>query len=276
MKQILLRASCAALMLALVPVAPVAAVAAVPAPAAVTAPAAGPAPGSAADGILAQIPDTGRYVIVDAASARLFMIEDGSVRDSMKVVVGKRGSATPVVKGTLYYATLNPYWYVPPDLARRTIAPNVLRQGVRYLRARGYEVVSGFVEGAQLLDPSEVDWKAVAAGRQKAWVRQRPGPGNSMGRMKFSFAHDSGIFLHDTPQKKLFESEQRAFSNGCIRLEDAPRFARWLLGHEPSAAGDAPEQHVLLPQAVPVVVSYLDDGARTRLAGMASMERGGR
>jgi len=202
-------------------------------------------------------PTKGRYVVVDAASARLFIVQDGQIADSMKVIVGKPTSQTPMIASVIHYATLNPYWNVPPDLVQKIIAANVVSQGTGYLKAHGYEVLSDFSENPRLLAPNEVDWKAVAAGRATVRVRQLPGPANSMGHIKFGFANDSGIYLHDTPKKELFASDDRDLSNGCVRLEDANRLGRWLLGRDPTTDSSAPEQQVLLPKAVPVYVTYL-------------------
>ena len=198
-----------------------------------------------------------RYVMIDAASARLFMIEDGRIADSMKVIVGKAETQTPMLASTIYYATLNPYWNVPGDLAQKLIAPRVLDQGVRYLKDKNYEVLSGEGKDARPIDPSTVDWKAVAAGTQTVRVRQLPGPANSMGQVKFGFPNATDIFLHDTPNKDLFVNASRDLSNGCIRLEDAARLGRWLLGRDLAANSNAPEQHMLLPTPVPVFVTYL-------------------
>jgi murein L,D-transpeptidase YcbB/YkuD len=216
----------------------------------------------------ADVSDRGRYVVVDAASARLFMIEDGEVQDSMRVIVGKPSSATPAVKSSLHFATVNPYWNVPTDLARSIIAPRVLKDGTSYLRERGYEVISNFGEGARVIPAESVNWKAVASGRETVHVRQLPGPTNSMGQIKIAVANTDGIYLHDTPNKELFDEAQRNLSNGCVRLEDAPRLARWLLGRNPALSSDEPEQHVSLPGAVPIVITYLDRGAQTQLASL--------
>jgi murein L,D-transpeptidase YcbB/YkuD len=215
-----------------------------------------------------QIPTRGRYVLVDAASARLFMIEDGRVRDSMRVIVGKPAAATPALSSVLHYATLNPYWNVPPDLAQTLIAPRVVKDGITYLTERNYEVVSHFGDDAQVLPPDSVDWQKVAAREAVVRVRQRPGPANSMGQMKFNLANANGIFLHDTPNKEPFAKDERNVSNGCVRLEDAPRFARWLLGSDPPVATARPEQHVVVPGAVPVTIAYLDSRAQMQLAGL--------
>jgi L,D-transpeptidase YcbB len=209
-----------------------------------------------------------RFVLIDAESAKLFMIEGGAVHDSMRVIVGKPTAATPTVTSSVHYATLNPYWHVPTDLARTIIAPRVLAEGKSYLRERGYEVVSSFSADAHVLDPDSVDWSAVRAGREKVFVRQRPGPANSMGQIKFRLITGDGIYLHDTPNRELFARSQRNLSNGCVRLEDAPRLARWLLGHDPDLKSAAPEQHVPLPGAVPIIITHLDPLAQVQLAAV--------
>jgi L,D-transpeptidase YcbB len=215
----------------------------------------------------AQIPVHGRYVLVDAASARLYMIEDGRVQDSMKVIVGKPETPTPELKSVLNYETLNPYWHVTPDLAKTVIAPRVLQGGNAYLTERGYEVLSGWGPGASVLSPDSVDWKAVAAGDAQVFVRQRPGPANSLGRFKFDLPNGDGIYLHDTPKKELFALDERNLSHGCVRLEDAQKLASWLLGKDPPAAS-VPEQNILIPQPVPIMISYLDSRSQMRLAAL--------
>jgi murein L,D-transpeptidase YcbB/YkuD len=142
-------------------------------------------------------------------------------------------------------------------MVQSLIARNVLQQGTSYLHARGYEVVLNRSVGAPRLSPDKVDWNAVAQGRERIFVRQKPGPANSMGNYKFQFANALAIYLHDTPQKDLFNSRTRTLSSGCVRLEDAPRFARWLLGREPVPQSSAPEQHVQLAAGVPVFLTYL-------------------
>lgn len=211
-------------------------------------------------------PAKGRYVVVDAASARLLMVEDGQTVDSMKVIVGKSdpSTQTPMLASVIHYATLNPYWHVTPDLVRTLIARNVLDQGMGYLKTRGYEVLSADGSG-EMLDPAKVDWHAVADGSQLVQVRQLPGPANSMGRIKIGFPNSSDIYLHDTPNKDLFAQDDRTLSHGCIRLEDAERLGRWLMGRDPETASSEPEQNVLLPKPVPIYVTYLTahvDGAQ--------------
>jgi len=200
-----------------------------------------------------------RYIIVDAGGAKLYMIEDGRIADTMKVIVGKAdpSTQTPMLASTIYYATLNPYWHVGPDLVRSLIARNVLDQGVGYLKRQGYEVMAADPNDDSLLDPTKVDWHAIAEGRERVRVRQLPGPANSMGHLKFGFPNADDIYLHDTPVKTAFNSDDRSLSHGCIRLEDAERLGRWLMGRDPEPTSSEPEQHALLPSPVPIFVTYL-------------------
>jgi len=212
------------------------------------------------------MPFQNRYVMVDTAGAKLYMIEDGRIAGSMKVIVGKAdpSTQTPMLASTIYYATLNPYWHVTPELVRSLIAKNVLDQGLVYLKSKGYQVLS---PSGEMLDPAKVDWHAVAAGTESVQVRQLPGPANSMGRMKFGFANSADIYLHDTPSKDLFAQDDRNLSHGCVRLEDAEALGRWLLGRDPQVATNDPEQNVMLPTPVPIYVTYLTaqvDGGQLR------------
>lgn len=202
---------------------------------------------------------TQRYVIVNSPAARLYMYENGQVVDSMRVVAGRPDPAaqTPMMNAFIRFAVLNPYWNAPPDLAKNLLAPKVLKDGRAYLNEKGYEVMSDWSDNAQVMNPMSVDWRGVAAGRVQVRMRQKPGPGNSMGRMKFMFPNQQGIWLHDTPVREKIEDAARLQSAGCVRLEDAPRFARWLFGYTLKPQGARPEQRVPLPTPVPVYLTYL-------------------
>ena len=201
--------------------------------------------------------DAPRYILVDTTGARLHFIEHGKVLKTMRVVVGTKDQATPMMVGMVRYATLNPYWHVPTDLTEKRIAPRVLSEGLRYLEESGYEVVSEWSHSAHLIDPKTIDWKAVAEGKTKIFVRQRPGPKNSMGKVKFQFPNELGIYLHDTPAKQLFAEDQRNYSAGCVRLEDADALGALLFGGKLVPTSTKPEETVNLPQPVPVYLTYL-------------------
>lgn len=198
----------------------------------------------------------GRYVLVDTASARLWMIEDGRVRDTMRVVVGKRDMPTPEMAGLIRYAALNPYWNLPPDLIRKR-ARNAAARGVRAIREENLQVLSDWSDRARPLDPRRVNWASVAAGRTLVNLRQLPGAQNMMGRVKFMLPNDLGVYLHDTPHRDLFARTDRRESSGCVRLEDAQRLGRWLFGGEMPRANGTPEQNVDLPTPIPVYITYL-------------------
>lgn len=198
-----------------------------------------------------------RYVIVDLASARLWTIEGGRVGGPMPVVVGKQEMKTPLIASRLTYAVLNPYWNMPPDLARER-AKRVLKQGPGFLAAGGFQVLSDWGERARPVPLGSVNWRAAAAGGEALRIRQLPGPSNVMGRIKFMMPNGLGIYLHDFPDKSLFAREDRRLSSGCVRLADASALARWLFrGAAPTPEGTAPEQRVDLPEPVPVYLTYV-------------------
>jgi murein L,D-transpeptidase YcbB/YkuD len=204
------------------------------------------------------VPAQGRAILVDVANAQLMELEDGKVVDTMKVIVGKPDFPTPLLAGKIWYVTFNPYWHIPQDVTKRKVAPIVLKRGVAYLNAARYETVAAFGgDKEEPIDPTSIDWKAVAAGDVEAHIRQLTGPNNMMGKMKFGFVNDYGIFLHDTPHKELFAKSKRTLSLGCIRVERPQQLAEWLFGHEPAAPGDDAEQNVRIPEGVPIYVSYL-------------------
>jgi murein L,D-transpeptidase YcbB/YkuD len=203
------------------------------------------------------LPTSGRYVMVNSAAQRLFMVENGQTVDMMRVVVGKTVHPTPMMAALIRYTSLRPYWNVPTDLAAERIAPNVVKLGMPYLRQKGYQVLSDWSDKAKLVNPASVDWKAVSAGQKEVRLRQLPGPANSMGDMKFMFPNAQGIYLHDTPQEELFGEASRMFSGGCVRLEAAHRLAAWLYGKPLRAKGMAPEQKVQMTRPVPVYLTYL-------------------
>ena len=148
------------------------------------------------------LPSSGRYVLVNIAAQRLYMFQDGQPVDSMKVVVGqgRDDRKTPMMAGRLQYASLNPYWNVPPDLVGDDVGIYVQKYGLGYLKARGYQVLSDWSDNASVVDPATVDWQAVMDGKIKIRVRQLPGPRNVLGKVKYTFPNPYGVYLHDTSQ----------------------------------------------------------------------------
>jgi murein L,D-transpeptidase YcbB/YkuD len=195
------------------------------------------------------------HIVVDAASARLWYYQGGKQQGTMRIVVGAFETQTPMLAGMVQWAILNPYWNVPDYLAQKKIAPKILEG--RTLDSMRMEALSDWSSSARTLDASTINWEAVASGTEEVRLRQLPGGANSMGKVKFLFPNDEGIYLHDTPDKSLFTKKDRHLSNGCIRLEDAASLGKWLLGKPlGAAASDEPEQATPLPRPVPVYLTY--------------------
>lgn len=205
---------------------------------------------------LRSIPNKGRFMVVDSGNQMLTLFENGRPFDQMKVVAGKSEYPTPMMASIMYYIVYNPYWNAPDHLVRK-IAQNYLTMGDSYLKSRGYQVMRDWTASSEIMPNSEVDWKGVASGKVSIRIRQKPSDDNSMGDLKFPFPNGLDIFLHDTPQKEYFTRSSRFLSNGCVRLEDARRFGRWLLGKEPVAPNGDAEVQVPLPQGVPIYLTYV-------------------
>jgi len=199
-----------------------------------------------------------KYVLVDAGDARLSMWQNGRKVDEMKVVVGKAETATPMMAAYIKYASVNPYWNVPPELVRSLIGPRIVAQGVKYLTDREYQVMTDYSDDAKLIDPNSVDWQAVVDGREEVRLRRLPSPANSMGMMKFMLPNYFGIYLHDSPEKEHFTKNELWISNGCVRVEDYKRLAKFLFdGSVPQGRNPKVEEEVDLPKPVPVYMTYL-------------------
>jgi murein L,D-transpeptidase YcbB/YkuD len=198
-----------------------------------------------------------RYVLVNAAQQRLFMFENGQAVDNMVVVVGQTKYPTPMLAAYIRFAALNPYWYVPPDLAWDDVGKYVKEQGYSYFEKMGYEQVSDWSKDPQILDAHKIDWDAVRDGKEQVLLRQNPGPNNFMGRIKFMFPNQFGVYLHDNPRRELFEKSIRYFSGGCVRLEDAWRLSKWLFHRDLTWEGHGTEEPVMLDQPVPVYITYM-------------------
>lgn len=202
------------------------------------------------------------HIVVDASSGQLWYYGDGKRVGAMKVVVGAKETQTPMLAGKLQWAILNPYWNVPDYLAEKSIAPKVLAG--RSLASLRMEALSDWGPSPRKLDQSEIDWPAVASGKQQLRLRELPGGANSMGKVKFLFPNKEGIYLHDTPARDLLAKPDRHFSNGCIRLENAAELGQWLLQRSIRTKSKAPEQAVALPVEVPVYLTYITAVATER------------
>ena len=199
-----------------------------------------------------------RYVVVDSGAAEAILFDRDRKADGMRVVVGTAKTKTPMMAVIMRNAKANPYWNVPPEMVRSLTAKKVGEQGLSYFKNFHYEVLADWSATAPIIDPKTVNWRGIASGKVKPTVRVRqlPGPWNSMRNMKFEMPNDYGIYLHDTPHPELFAKDERHLSNGCVRLEDYQRFARWVFGYVPHAATGV-EQKFDLPRPVPIYMTYM-------------------
>jgi len=179
-----------------------------------------------------------RYIFVNVPAFKLEAYDSGQKTLEMKVIVGQeyQDKATPVFADSMETVVFRPYWNVPPGIAAKEIFP----KGSAYMASQNMET---FNQGGQ------------------TGVRQRPGPKNALGFVKFLFPNDFNIYLHDTPNHELFDKDVRAFSHGCIRLEKPAELAQWVLGwpadQVDQAMKNGPDDHsVKLPRKIPVYITY--------------------
>jgi murein L,D-transpeptidase YcbB/YkuD len=156
------------------------------------------------------------------------------VRETMKIIVGKAmDTRTPLFEEQMRYIEFQPYWNVPPSIARKEVVPR-LRRDPGYLGREGFEFVNADGHVVAELSPGTLD--AVLAGRAR--IRQRPGPRNALGDIKFVFPNQDNIYLHHTPSVRLFDRDRRDFSHGCIRVEQPVALARFALEGMPEWSED--------------------------------------
>jgi murein L,D-transpeptidase YcbB/YkuD len=210
----------------------------------------------------------GTFVVVDIAGYKVSYYRDGQRLWRSRVQVGKPFRSTPIFQAQISYITFNPTWTVPPTILVKDILPKV-RKNPGYLAAHRIRVLNA---KGEVIAASSVDWSAPRG----ITLRQDAGPDNSLGRVVIRFPNPYAVYLHDTPHKNLFSSDQRATSSGCIRVENPLQLVQ-LLFNDPvkwsAAAIDAKLQtttteNVSLPTRVPLLLAYwtvdlTDDGRVT-------------
>ena len=180
----------------------------------------------------------GDFLLVNIPEFRLHVYEDGAYKWNMGVVVGTAAHSTVIFNGDMKYIVFSPYWNVPPGILKN-------------------EVLPGIKKNPNYLTRHNMEWNGGA-------VRQKPGPSNSLGLVKFLFPNSYNIYLHDTPPKNLFNESKRAFSHGCIRLSEQKKLAEYLLRDDSTWTSDkitkamnaGKERYVTLKQTIPVFIGY--------------------
>ena len=208
-----------------------------------------------ARGIMNDLPS--RFLIVNIAAYQAYLVEDQTVIWRTRVQVGKPFRQTPQLRSAINQLVLNPTWTVPPTILTKDIAPAALKDP-NYIRSRKLVVMN---RAGQVVDPRRINWR----GPLPYVIRQPPGPDNAMGRVKFLFPNPYSVYLHDTPSKTLFDSPDRSFSSGCVRLERPLELAAHLLADEDaswtpdrlaSTLADLKTHNVQLKTPLPILMTY--------------------
>jgi len=200
----------------------------------------------------------GEAILVNVPSFQLVYHKGVDTLFTTKVIVGTIKHQTPVFTAPLSYLVFSPYWNIPPSITRNETLP-AIRKNAGYLQRNNMEVVNA---AGQALTPSQVNWNAKPF---PYLIRQKPGESNALGQVKFMFPNPNNVYLHDTPAKQLFDQDSRAFSHGCIRMEQPRDFAELLLKNSEGwtsekvglAMGQGKEEIVKLPYKIPVGIVYL-------------------
>jgi murein L,D-transpeptidase YcbB/YkuD len=202
----------------------------------------------------------GRHLLVTVPFFDLAVREQGTAVMELRVIVGKRGNATPLFSDQLEAVVFSPYWNVPETIALQETIPAIERDP-RYLARNNMEVVNA---AGEVVPPDQIPWGDEAA-LATLRFRQRPGGSNALGHVKFLFPNEHAVYLHDTPDDSLFARPIRAFSHGCVRVDHAEQLAQWVLRDQPEWTGETireamhanTERHVRVTTAIPIFIVYL-------------------
>ena len=206
-----------------------------------------------------------KYILVNIANSKLSVVEHNRPIMEMRVVVGKRFRKTPVFSGKMLYLVINPYWNVPTKLALRDLAPKVCSDP-GYLAARNIKVYKNWQHDSPEIDPALINWCTLTRKSYFPYkLQQTSGPYNPLGKIKFIFPNKYAVYLHDTPDKSLFDKTLRYFSHGCIRVEKPYLLAEFLLKSNPRWTKEAflnllessTRKNVSLNEQIPVYITYI-------------------
>ncbi len=169
-----------------------------------------------------------RYVLVNPPAFQLEAVEKYEVQQRHRVIAGRVERQTPVVKATIRALNFFPYWRVPDSVATLDLIPKMQKEP-EYIAKEKIRVLTRDFNGPEI-DQANVDWKTATATQIK--FRQDPGPQNALGLMRIDMPNSEGVYMHDTPMKQLFQQRARAFSAGCVRVQDVFKLGEWIAKKE--------------------------------------------
>jgi len=203
--------------------------------------------------------DLDTFVFVNIPGFKVYYVQNEKLEWTSRAQVGKLFRQTPVFKADMTYLEFNPTWTIPPTILAKDILPAV-RKDPDYLQKRDIRVIDS---NGKVVNPKSINWSKYTGENFPYQLRQDPGPNNALGQVKFMFPNKHMVYLHDTPNKNLFDRESRAFSSGCVRIENPFEFAQLLLGKEWNAnridkiIESKKTAAVKLENPVPVILFYL-------------------
>lgn len=174
-----------------------------------------------------------RHILINTAAFMLESYRDTNLVLEMPVIVGETYTMTPVFSKKMTYLEINPYWNVPHEVLSRKILPKI-KKDPGYLTKNHFELIRDWKDPPVLLDLTGIDWSKVHQGNFPGRLRQKPGPWNALGQIKFMFPNPFSVYLHDTPERHLFQRSVRMFSSGCIRVDQPLELALFVLENDPS------------------------------------------
>jgi murein L,D-transpeptidase YcbB/YkuD len=210
-------------------------------------------------------PDLGsEYILVNIPDYQLTIVSGGVPIRQMDIIVGRRDRQTPLFSSALSYLEFNPTWTVPTSIAVRDMLPHLL-EDPSYLSRQNITLYSSWGADRVPVSPESVNWEEVGSGIRSYMLRQSPGPGNALGRVKFMMANNFAVYLHDTPSRSLFYRAHRTFSSGCVRVEDPMWLADYLLAdrdgwsesYRQSILASGRTTRVDMPAPMPVHLAYV-------------------
>jgi len=208
--------------------------------------------------------EANRHIMINIPAFRLYFYENGEIFQTMKVVTGKKKHPTPVFSDTVETVVLNPYWNVPKSIIQKEMIPKLLRNS-NAMNRKGIEIRDGWGPDAKKISASSVNWSQYRYSKSVPYrFAQVPGHKNALGKVKFLFPNKFSVYMHDTPNKKLFNRQIRAYSHGCIRLEKPRELMKTFARFNPNLDYDRAQkilkgkrQSYYQIEHVPVDVTYL-------------------
>ena len=206
-----------------------------------------------------------KYILVNIANFKMSVVDRGRPIMGMRVVVGKTYRKTPVFSGKMQYLVINPFWNIPTKLAVKDLAPRVCSDP-DYLAAKHIKVYKNWQHDSPEIDPAVISWCNLTTKSYFPYkLQQTSGPYNLLGKIKFIFPNKYAVYLHDTPNKSLFDKTLRDFSSGCIRLEKPYPLAEFLLKSNPRWTKEAlldlwkssTRKNIYLNEHIPVYLVYI-------------------